>query len=86
MVRSDSLAIHEIEDMPARNLDYEVQTYLPGYFMIGDDSGGQAILLNEMGEVFEVGMGVMDLSDLQQSANSITELLGKYQGKTLNER
>jgi len=83
---SGNLAIHEIEDMPARNADYEVEDYLPGYFMIGDDSGGQAILINEAGEIFEVGMGVMDLKFAEKSANSLEELLIRYGGKTLNER
>ena len=35
-----NLALHELEDMPQRNLDYGVQESLPDYFMIGDDSGG----------------------------------------------
>lgn len=54
--------------------------------MIGDDNGGQAILINEAGEVFEVAMGVMDIAFVEQSAKSIADLLINYQGKTLNER
>lgn len=41
------LVLHEIEALPERNTDYDVGEYLPGYFMIGDDSGGQAILINK---------------------------------------
>jgi hypothetical protein len=81
-----NLVIHEIQYMPTRNKDYEVQDYLPGYFMIGDDSGGQAILINSDGQIFEVGMGTMDEITMEKSANSIEELLIHYQGKTLNER
>lgn len=81
-----NLALHEIEILPERNLDYEVESYLPGYFMIGDDSGGQAIVINSKGEIYEVGMGTMDKTDLKKSADSIEDLLIKYQGKTLNER
>lgn len=83
---SGNLAIHEIEDMPARNAEYEVSEFLPGYFMIGDDGGGRAILMNEDGEVFEVGMGSMSEVDLEKSADSIEDLLVKHQGQTLNER
>jgi hypothetical protein len=83
---SGCLGIHPIEDMPERNIDYQVDKYMPGFFMIGDDGGGQAIIINEIGEVFEVGMGVMDLEDTEISADSLEELLIKYKGKTLSER
>ncbi len=81
-----NLAIHEIEDMPERNADYEVEECLPGFFMIGDDSGGQAILINRQGEIFEVGMGSMSKEDIKKIANSIEDLLITHEGKTLNER
>lgn len=80
------LALHKIEALTARNADYEVAEYLPGYFMIGDDSGGQAILINENGEVFEVGMGVMSQEFIEQSAESLEDLLIHHQGLTLGER
>ena len=83
---SGNLALHEIEELPSRNLNYEVQVYLPGYFMIGDDSGGQAILMNDDGELFEVGMGLMTHEGLEKSANSLGQLLIHFEGKTLNER
>lgn len=80
------LALHEIEILPERNVEYEVQKYLPGYFMIGDDSGGQAVLINSAGEVFEVGMGVMNPKFLERSADSLTDLLVNLKGLTLGER
>lgn len=83
---SGNLALHELEDMPERNSDYEVFEYLPGYFMIGDDSGGRAILINEKGVIFEVGMGSMALADMEKSADSIEALLTTHAGKTLLER
>ena len=54
--------------------------------MIGDDSGGQAILINRQGEIFEVGMGSMSKEDIKKIANSIEDLLITHEGKTLNER
>ncbi|MEK7917795.1 SMI1/KNR4 family protein [Burkholderia contaminans] len=80
------LALHEIEVLPERNEVYEVEKYLPNYFMIGDDSGGQAILINSAGEVFEVGMGVMNPNFLERSAVSLTDLLVNLKGLTLGER
>ncbi|WP_148654121.1 hypothetical protein [Burkholderia plantarii] len=55
------MALHEISILPEQNKECEVQKYLPGFFMMGDDSGGQAILINQAGEVCEVGMGVMNI-------------------------
>lgn len=80
------LVLHEIEALPERNTDYDVGEYLPGYFMIGDDSGGQAILINENGEIFEVGMGVMSQDFLEKSAESLENLLIHHQGLSLGER
>ena len=79
------LALHEIEIFPERSVEYEVQKYLPGYFMIGDDGGGQAIMINSVGEVFEVGMGVMNPNYLERSADSLTDLLVNLKGLTLGE-
>ncbi|WP_081071462.1 SMI1/KNR4 family protein [Burkholderia cepacia] len=80
------LALHEIEILSERNIEYEVPRYLPGCFMIGDDGGGQAILINSSGEVFEVGMGVMNPKFLERSADSLTDLLVNLKGLTLGER
>lgn len=43
-----NLNILEADGVVARNQDYEVQQYLPGYFMIGDDGGGIAILIRRL--------------------------------------
>ena len=80
------LALHEIEILPERNIEYEVPRYLPGCFMIGDDSGGQAILINSSGKVFEVGMGITNPKFLERSADSLTDLLVNLKGLTLGER
>ncbi|WP_144630611.1 SMI1/KNR4 family protein [Bordetella genomosp. 13] len=80
------LALHEIAALPGRNDDYEVPTYLPGYFMIGDDSGGQAVLIDDAGRIFEVGMGVMSTECLELSAHSLEDLLIAKEGLTLGER
>lgn len=80
-----SLSILEVEDCVQRNVDYEVGQYMPGYFMIGDDGGGTAVLLNlDDRKVYEVDMGVMDESVARLSANSLGEFLEL--GTTLAER
>ncbi|MBN3729662.1 SMI1/KNR4 family protein [Burkholderia sp. Tr-20390] len=83
---SGCLALHEIEVLPERNEVYEVEKYLPNYFMIGDDGGGQAILISGEGRIFEVGMGVMSINCLKISAKSIEDLLVRRLGLTLGER
>lgn len=76
MYTNGNLSILGAEGVVQRNADYEVQVYLPGYFMIGDDSGGNAILLN-LGDrrIYEVGMGIMDEESMELSAESLEELL-----------
>lgn len=71
-----NLSILPVEDCVQRNADYEVAEYMPGYFMIGDDGGGTAIVLNEQdGRIHEVSMGVMDEQFAQLSADSLEEFL-----------
>lgn len=71
-----NLSILGVEDCVQRNVDYEVERYMPGHFMIGDDGGGTAILLNLRDRrIYEVDMGVMDERFAQLSANSLGELL-----------
>lgn len=80
-----NLVIIEVEDCVQRNLDYEVPEYMPGYFMIGDDGGGTAILINMNDRrIYECDMGVMDERFAELSANSLKELLTF--GTTLLER
>ena len=80
------LVLYAAEDLTTRNQDYEVPTYLPDYLMIGDDSGGQAILIDRSGALYEVGMGVMDADWLEPSAASLADLLITHAGRTLSER
>ena len=80
-----NLSLLEVEDCVSRNADYEVEQYLPGHFMIGDDGGGTAIVLNlDDRRIYEVDMGVMDAEFVELSAESLAELLAL--GTTLGER
>jgi hypothetical protein len=83
----DRLVLLELEDLAGRNQDYEIQRWLPGHVMIGDDSGGTAILMAETGaEIFESGMGDLDPAGLRVSAPSLEALLIDLSGKTLDQR
>lgn len=80
-----NLSILSVEECVQRNSDYEVAEYMPGYFMIGDDGGGSAILINLRNQrVVEVDMGVMDESFAEHSADSLAHLIEL--GTSLGER
>lgn len=43
-----------------RNDTYEARAYCPGHLMVGDDSGGSALVLSlDDGSIHSVGMGAM---------------------------
>lgn len=80
-----NLSIFGAQGVVRRNTDYEVQTYLPGYFMIGDDGGGLAILLNlQDRRIYEVDMGAMDEASMEYSADTLNALVRL--GTSLRER
>ena len=57
----DYILLYGQADLPERNATYEVQTYLPGWFTIGDDGGGKALLMRLDGSaaVFQCGHGAI---------------------------
>ena len=84
---TNRLVLLEAEDIASRNADYEIQEYLPGYLMIGDDSGGMAVLMClDDSMIYEVGMGTMDLETMSFSASSLSELLLTHGGHLLGQR
>lgn len=82
----EMLVLLGAEDLYTRNHNYEVQKCIPGYTMIGDDSGGIAILMDEEGRIYENDMGVMNHEFMQTSAASLEDLLINLKGKTISER
>jgi hypothetical protein len=87
LVSQGCLTLLEVEELAQRNAIYEVQDYLPHHVMIGDDSGGIALVM-KYGDraVYEVGMGTLDEETKAISATSLEEFLLVYEGKTLSER
>lgn len=72
----DEITLLEAEDIQQRNIDYEVQEYLPTFLMIGDNGGGIAILMdNKEQNIFAVGLGVMSEDSLEKISSSLEEFL-----------
>ena len=72
----DEITLLEAEHIQQRNVDYEVEEYLPGFLMIGDNGGGVAILMdNKNQNIFAVGMGVMSEDSLEKISPSLEDFL-----------
>ncbi|MBO9873710.1 MULTISPECIES: hypothetical protein [Xanthomonas] len=41
----DGLLLYAAADLAERNATFEIARYLPGHVLIGDDSGGQGVLV-----------------------------------------
>lgn len=57
------------------NRSYEIQRYLPGYLLIGNDSGGQGVLLHADGSgdsaIYRCGLGALAPDELAVLAMSV---------------
>lgn len=70
-----SFTLYGVDDVAERNSTYEVAVYAPTLLMIGDDGGGQAILIDRAIDdppVYIVGMGSMVLEDADLLAPHFT--------------
>ena len=75
-VYANSLTLYSCGDVPERNRTYEVAVYAPGFLAIGDDGGGQAIVLRAghgTSPVFVVGHGSMSSARLVRVADSLSD-------------
>lgn len=72
-----NLLLYGTEDIAERNATWEVYQYASGYVAIGDDGGGQVLLMRlveDEKKVWIVDAGVMD----PQQAELVTENLLKW--------
>lgn len=68
------LLVYSTEEVAERNETLEVQEYAPGYLAIGDDSGGQSIMLSLTScDLFLVDQGSMDPDDMIKLAESLPD-------------
>ncbi|MYM27450.1 SMI1/KNR4 family protein [Duganella sp. CY15W] len=66
--------IYGAEDVVERNRTFETKKYCAGYFALGDDSGGRAIVTNlgkVTGPIFIVDQGSMSEDDFIQIASDM---------------
>lgn len=66
-LQGELACLYGLDIVLERNVTYEVRTYCPGYFALGDDSGGRAIVAaldDEHGRLFLVDHGDMTPSGL----------------------
>jgi hypothetical protein len=71
---NDRVILYAARELQERNSTYEVDEYAPGWLMIGDDSGGRAVLLSARQDppgVFIVGTGSMVPEDAEQLAPTL---------------
>lgn len=75
-IYAEHFILLEVEEIFQRNQDYEIDLYLPGYIMIGDDNGGVAILIETAtGNIYANGLGSLLPEDLKFQANNLEEFL-----------
>jgi hypothetical protein len=73
---NDLVNLYSTQEIAERNRTFEVAQYLPGYLMIGDDSGGSGIFLDTVSSpspVYLMGHGSLDLSDAIVLAPTLTD-------------
>ncbi|HVI47653.1 MAG TPA: SMI1/KNR4 family protein [Chitinophaga sp.] len=86
---TDLILLYGTDELEEQNKLYEVQHYLPAYLTIGDDSGGQAILLHTTGEdqtVYITGHGALDEGSMAVLSNDfISWVRGGYSADIIRE-
>ena len=73
----DYVLVYGKSELAERNETYEVQTYLDGWFAIGDDGGGTALLMRLDGspEVYRCGHGAIGSIDPELVSPSFAQWL-----------
>ena len=72
---NDLVLLYSRDDLPERNETFEIQTYLPEFVLIADDSGGRGILLRRSKEsaVYIADLGGLQPDDLVELATSFSK-------------
>jgi SMI1/KNR4 family protein SUKH-1 len=77
---NDLVNLYSTEEIAERNSTFKIGKYLPGYLMIGDDSGGYGIFLDtgsNSSPVYLMGHGSLGLSDADVLAPSLTDWINQ---------
>ena len=60
LAANDRTLVYGCDALVERNETYESQAYCPGHLMVGDDSGGAALVMSLAdGSIHQVGLGSM---------------------------
>lgn len=71
---NSGIGLYGTAEIVERNATFEVATYAPGFIAIGDDSGGEAIMLSfDRPGVYLVPQGVMDPDCMMRLAASLDD-------------
>lgn len=74
----DRTLVYGRDSVVERNETYQSREYCPGYLMVGDDSGGSAVVLSLTGgTVHRVGMGAMTEEWFESVAPGFTEWVSR---------
>jgi len=77
---NDLVKLYSTEEIAERNSTFEIAKYLPGYLMIGDDSGGYGVFLDtgsSPSPVYMMGHGGLYLSDAIVLAPTLTDWINQ---------
>lgn len=69
----NGVGLYAADEIEERNSTLEVGLYAPGYLAIGDDSGGNCLLVHIGRAGLFVHMGIMDPDEMELCAGSLRE-------------
>ncbi len=71
---SDTTVLYGVEELTELNTAYEIQQYMPGYLLIGSDSGDYGLLINnETPHIYLVELGSLSTDDTAVMALSLED-------------
>ncbi|MBV8251114.1 MAG: SMI1/KNR4 family protein [Chitinophaga sp.] len=71
---SDTTALYGLEELTEMNTAYEIQQYMPGYLLIGSNSGDYGLLINnETTNIYLVELGSLSSDDAAVMALSLED-------------
>jgi hypothetical protein len=74
--------IWEPENIDQYNLEYEVQTYAPGFTAFGENGGGELLVINDSGQIFTLPTIGMEPQYAEKISDNI-DTLKKYMKKDI---
>jgi len=77
--KDNYIVLYSIEDVIKLNTDYKIDKYLPGFFLIGSDGGGEAFLIEKTtGAIYQAPFIGIGLEKSILKFKSFSELLASF--------